>query len=177
LTDEAWAKIEPLIPMGRRGAKPGNNRPVISGILHVLTYERRSSNSPMEYGPNTVIYNRFSRWSKSRHLAGDSPTDQTFGASRVVFRRQHDKQSPLLRRRRKREAREQAIGRGLGGRTTQIHAVTDAAGRRIAFDLSAGQAGDIRFALPLLRNLWAPAHPIGRYRLRQRCLPSAPDRT
>ena len=51
--------------MGRRGAKPGNNRPVISGVLHVLTYECRWLRSPVEYGPNRVIYNRFNRWSKA----------------------------------------------------------------------------------------------------------------
>ena len=41
LTDEAWAKIEPSMPMGRRGVRPAHNRRVISGILHVLKYECR----------------------------------------------------------------------------------------------------------------------------------------
>jgi hypothetical protein len=34
----AGAAIEPLIPLNRRGVKPGNNRRVISGILHVLKF-------------------------------------------------------------------------------------------------------------------------------------------
>ncbi len=37
LNDEAWAVIEPLIPMKRRGVKPGNNREVISGILQLAS--------------------------------------------------------------------------------------------------------------------------------------------
>jgi hypothetical protein len=38
--------------------------------------------------------------------------------------------------------------------------VTDAVGRLIDFDLSAGQAGDIRFAIPLLSRLPAPDHQL-----------------
>jgi len=47
-----------------------------------------------------------------------------------------------------------------GGLPTKIHAVTDAVGRLIDFDLSAGQAGDIRFAIPLLSRLPAPDHQL-----------------
>jgi transposase len=65
LTDEAWAKIEPSIPMGRRGVKPANNRRVISGVLHVLKYGCRWRDCPAVYGPHTTIYNRFNRWSKA----------------------------------------------------------------------------------------------------------------
>jgi transposase len=38
LRDQQWVAIEPLIPMNRRGVKPGRNREVISGILHVLKF-------------------------------------------------------------------------------------------------------------------------------------------
>ena len=65
LDDDAWAAIEPLIPMHRRGVKPGNNRQVISGILHVLKYGCRWRDCPALYGPHTTIYNRFNRWSRA----------------------------------------------------------------------------------------------------------------
>jgi transposase len=64
LSDEAWAALEALIPRHRRGVKPGNNRVVISGILHVLKYGCRWRGCPRVYGPHTTIYNRFNRWSK-----------------------------------------------------------------------------------------------------------------
>jgi transposase len=64
LSDGEWATIEPLIPMNRRGVKPGNNRRVISGILHVLKFGCRWRDCPQMYGPHTTIYNRFNRWSK-----------------------------------------------------------------------------------------------------------------
>ena len=97
---------------------------------------------------------------QSRHLAGNVPTDQGFGPSFGIVHRQHDKQGLPLQRRWKRGARQQAIGRSRGGRTTKNHAVTDATGRLIAFDLSAGQEGDIRFAIPLLSTLPAPDHQL-----------------
>jgi transposase len=65
LGDAEWAAIEPLIPMNRRGVKPGNNRRVISGILHVLKFGCRWRDCPSVYGPHTTIYNRFNRWSKT----------------------------------------------------------------------------------------------------------------
>lgn len=65
LDDDAWAAIEPLIPMHRRGVKPGNNRQVISGILHVLKFGCRWRDCPALYGPHTTIYNRFNRWSRA----------------------------------------------------------------------------------------------------------------
>lgn len=58
-----------------------------------------------------------------------------------------------MQRRRKRGAEAQAIGRSRGGRTTQIHAVSDASARLIAFALTPGQHGDSRAAAPLLERL------------------------
>jgi transposase len=65
LDDDGWKAIEPLIPMNRPGVKPGRNRQVISGILHVLKVGCRWSDCPREYGPATTVYNRFNRWSKA----------------------------------------------------------------------------------------------------------------
>ena len=36
LSDAEWAKIEPLLPRGRRGARRVDDRRVISGIIHML---------------------------------------------------------------------------------------------------------------------------------------------
>jgi transposase len=65
LDDESWLAIKPLIPMSRPGVKPGRNRQVISGILHVLKVGCRWSDCPAAYGPSTTVYNRFNRWSKA----------------------------------------------------------------------------------------------------------------
>jgi transposase len=62
LSDSKWARIEPLLPRGRRGAHRVDDRRVISGIVHML--RGRWRDCPAAYGPYTTIYNRFNRWGK-----------------------------------------------------------------------------------------------------------------
>ena len=64
LSDGEWAKIEPLMPRGRRGAHRVDDRRVISGIVHMLRSGARWRDCPPAYGPYTTIYNRFNRWSR-----------------------------------------------------------------------------------------------------------------
>ena len=64
LSDSEWAKIEPLMPRGRRGAHRVDDRRVISGIIHMLRSGGRWRDCPAAYGPYTTIYNRFNRWSR-----------------------------------------------------------------------------------------------------------------
>ncbi len=63
LSDAEWAKIEPLLPRGRRGAHRVDDRRVISGIIHMLKTGARWRDCPPAYGPYTTIYNRYHRWS------------------------------------------------------------------------------------------------------------------
>ena len=64
LSDAEWARIEPLLPRGRRGARRVDDRRVISGIVHMLRSGARWRDCPAVYGPYTTIYNRFNRWSR-----------------------------------------------------------------------------------------------------------------
>ena len=52
------------LPMGRRGARRGDDRRVICGIVHMLRAGARRRDCPAEYGPYTTAYNRFTRWSR-----------------------------------------------------------------------------------------------------------------
>lgn len=60
MTEEFWlsdgqrAAIEPLIPMHRHGVKPGSNRTVTSGILHVLKFGCRWRNCRKRYRVSLV---------------------------------------------------------------------------------------------------------------------------
>jgi transposase len=63
LSDVEWAKIEPFLPQGRRGAHRVDDRRVISGIIHMLKTGARWRDCPAAYGPYTTIYNRYHRWS------------------------------------------------------------------------------------------------------------------
>jgi transposase len=64
LSDGEWARIEPLLPRGRKGAHRVDDRRVISGIVHMLRSGARWRDCPPEYGPYTTTYNRFNRWSR-----------------------------------------------------------------------------------------------------------------
>ncbi|SFK19207.1 Putative transposase of IS4/5 family [Methylocapsa palsarum] len=68
LSDEEWARIEPLLPRGRKGAHRVDDRRVISGIVHMLKSGARWRDCPPAFGPYTTVYNRFNRW---RALAAD----------------------------------------------------------------------------------------------------------
>ena len=64
LSDLEWARIEPLLPRGRRGAHRVDDRRVISGIVHMLRTGAPWRTCPAVYGPYTTVYNRFNRWSR-----------------------------------------------------------------------------------------------------------------
>jgi transposase len=50
-------------------------------------------------------------------------------------------------------ARQQAVGRSRGGRSSKIHCLADDRGRPIAFALTPGNTADISMALPLLQSV------------------------
>src|SRR5271155_2317544 len=64
LSEAEWARIEPLLPRGRRGAHRVDDRRIISGIVHMLRSGARWRDCPAAYGPYTTIYNRFNRRSR-----------------------------------------------------------------------------------------------------------------
>src|SRR6516162_6167781 len=64
LSESEWARIEPLLPRGRRGAHRVDDRRIISGIMHMLRSGARWRDCPAAYGPYTAVYNRFNRWSR-----------------------------------------------------------------------------------------------------------------
>ena len=64
LSDEEWARIEPLLPRGRKGAHRVDDRRVVSGIVYMLRCGARWRDCPAEFGPYTTVYNRFNRWSR-----------------------------------------------------------------------------------------------------------------
>ena len=63
LTDTAWARIEPLLPAGRRrGGQWRDHRQVINAILWKVRTGAPWRDAPERYGPRTTLYNRFVRW-------------------------------------------------------------------------------------------------------------------
>ena len=61
LNDRQWARIEPHLPKSLTGPKGDDDRHIISGIVHMFQSGARWRDCPPEYGPYTIIYNRFNR--------------------------------------------------------------------------------------------------------------------
>jgi len=62
LTDEQFARLEPLLPSDTRGKPRVDDRRVISGIVHGLKSGCRWADAPEVYGPHKTLYHRFVRW-------------------------------------------------------------------------------------------------------------------
>lgn len=64
LSEEQFARLQPLLPNKVRGVPRVDDRRVISGILHVLQSGCRWRAAPAVYGPSKTLYNRFVRWAR-----------------------------------------------------------------------------------------------------------------
>jgi transposase len=63
LTDQAWAEIAPLLPVGGRpGGQWADHRRVVNGILWKLATGVPWRDLPERYGPWQTCYERFRRW-------------------------------------------------------------------------------------------------------------------
>ncbi|GAA2997740.1 hypothetical protein GCM10017559_17980 [Streptosporangium longisporum] len=64
LTDDAWARIEPLLPANpERGGRWRDHRQVLNGIVWKIRTGADWRDVPERYGPWQTIYQRFRRWS------------------------------------------------------------------------------------------------------------------
>ena len=153
LSDDQFARLQPLLPTDTRGKPRVDDRRVISGIVHVLKSGGRWIDAPEVYGPRKTLYNRFVRWAAkgvwvdmfhALAAAGGPPAQVLIDSSAVKAHRCAAGAKG---------ERAQAIGRSRGGRTTKIHALTDAACRPIAFLLTGGQVADCTAAALLLEKM------------------------
>ena len=63
LSDEQWAKVEPLLPKSRSRGRPwADNRRVLEGILWVLKTGARWRDLPKEYPSASTCWRRLRQW-------------------------------------------------------------------------------------------------------------------
>ncbi|WP_425459538.1 IS5 family transposase [Histidinibacterium lentulum] len=155
LTDFEWSIIEPLLPNKPRGVPRVDDRRVLNGIYWRLRTGSPWADIPERYGPYTTCYIRFVRWARlgvwdrifDAVSAAYEGSEQSVDSSSIRVH-QHGANA-------KRggapagtaglaDLRAVCMGRSRGGRTTMIHAVTDAKGLPITLKLTAGQAHDGR---------------------------------
>jgi transposase len=123
-SDEQWARIEPLLPTGLRGARRVDDRRVLSGIVRALQSGGRWGDCSPVYGSKKTLYNRFVRWAErgvwqdifSALTGAEGIPDRLFIDSTCI---------KAHRRRRKRGALANGIGQTREGRNSKVHAVCD----------------------------------------------------
>jgi transposase len=157
LTDEAWARIAPLLPEnGRRGGRWRDHREVVNGILWKLRTGAPWRDLPERYGPWQTCYDRFSRWRRDgtwdRLLAdAQTKTDAVGEVEWLVsvdstIARAHQHAAGARRRPSKQDAKRgfshpegEALGRSRGGLTTKLHLACDGRGRPLSVVVTPGQ--------------------------------------
>jgi transposase len=66
LTDEAWERLQPLMPArGRPGGRWNDHRRVLNGMFWVLNSGAPWRDMPPRYGKWQSIYDRFRRWTRA----------------------------------------------------------------------------------------------------------------
>ena len=109
--------------------------------------------APPEYGPKKTLYNRYVRWAakgvwvqlfEALAQAGGPPAQVLINSSAVKAHRSASGGEG---------GEKPVIGRSRGGRTTKIHALTDADCRPLAFLLTGGNVADCTAGAELLARL------------------------
>jgi transposase len=62
LTNTAWARLEPLLPLSGRGGQWRNHRQVLNGILWKLRTGAPWRDLPKRYGPWKTAHERLRKW-------------------------------------------------------------------------------------------------------------------
>ena len=62
LSDDQFARLQPLLPNKPRGVPRADDRKVLNGIYWRLRTGSPWADIPERYGPTTTCYNRFVRW-------------------------------------------------------------------------------------------------------------------
>ncbi|MFJ6068569.1 IS5 family transposase [Streptomyces tendae] len=178
LTDEQWARIEPLLPdrTPKRGGRWRDHREVIDAIAFKFRTGTQWVHLSEKYGNWRGVYNRLRMWAvdgtwervfTALVAQADADEDVSWAVSvdsTIVRAHQHAagarKKGPPAG-----EPDEHAIGRSRGGLTTKIHLAADGRCRPLAFVLTAGQAADAPAFTDVMARLRVP-RPSGRPRTR-----------
>jgi len=62
LTDDQWARVEPLLPQPKRGCAPHDRRRLVNGILWLHATGVPWRDLPERYGPWQTVASQFYRW-------------------------------------------------------------------------------------------------------------------
>ncbi|MEU1432179.1 IS5 family transposase [Nocardia sp. NPDC005746] len=187
LTDAQWARLEPLLPRGKKAGRPPkwSRRQLIDGIRWRTRVGAPWRDVPVEYGPWQTIYGMFRRWQRAGNwvfilkllqaladavgaICWQVSVDSTIARAHqhaAGARRDGDRQVeppggvyP--------EPADHAFGRSRGGWGTKLHVAYEQGLRPLAVVLTGGQAADSPRMSAVLEAIWVPRFGPGRARVR-----------
>ncbi|WP_168588780.1 IS5 family transposase [Saccharopolyspora sp. ASAGF58] len=186
LTNEQWAKLEPLLPRGKKSGRPPKHpkRQLINGIRFRVRTGVQWRDLPDRYGPWQTVYGLFRRWQRdgtwkriltrlqARADAEGLITWDVSVDSTVTRAHQH-----AAGARKKADQRESpggvdvepddhGIGRSRGGLTTKLHLSTEQGQKPLSVVVTAGQRGDSPQFQTVLERIRVPRAGRGRARTR-----------
>jgi transposase len=187
LTDEQWARLEPLLPITTGRGRPAvwSRRLLIDGIRWRVRTGSPWRDLPSEYGAWQTVYGLFRRWQRSGVWAQilTALQAQADAAGRVGWEvnvdstscRAHQHAAGARRRGHAQveppggvtaEPADHALGRSRGGLTTKIHLACEQGQKPLSVLLTGGQCGDSPQFIAVLRNIRVPRLGAGRPRWR-----------
>ena len=146
LTDSEWRILDPLLPnRGERGPAIVDKRRTVNGILWVLRTGAPWRDMPERYGNWNSVFVRFTRWSKLGVWDAAFETLASLGPPADKEHRFHDRAgAPTCGRRKRGNQAREALGRSRGGFSTKIHLRTNAKGDPLTFDVTGGEAHEVK---------------------------------
>ncbi len=158
MTDQQWARLQPLLPPQRRqtGRPARDHRTVLSGILWVLRTGAPWRDLPERFGPWSTVRSRFRRWTAAgvwqrvlealqceadREGRFDWVTHYVDGT--IVRAHQHAAGAVGGQH-------HEALGWSRGGFSTKVHLRAAGGGKPVAFVLSGGERHESLFVEALL---------------------------
>ena len=187
LSDAQWAKLEPLLPKGKKPGRPPkwSKRQLIDGIRWRVRVGSPWRDVPECYGPWQTVYGLFRRWQRAgvwqqivtelqarADAAGlitwDVSVDSTIARAHqhaAGARRDSDRQVEPPGGV-EQEPADHALGRSRGGLTTKIHLGCEQGQKPLSVVLTAGQRGDSPQFTVVLDRIRVPRLGGGRPRTR-----------
>nr|WP_100243893.1 IS5 family transposase [Streptomyces ipomoeae] len=186
LTNTQWAKLEPLLPVGKKPGRPPvhTKRQLIDGIRWRTRAGAPWRDVPERYGPWETVYGLFRRWQRDGTwhrifeqlqaqadaeglITWDVSVDSTIARAHqhAAGARKKDLQTEppggvFI------EPDDHGLGRSRGGLTTKLHLAVEQAQKPMSLVITAGQRGDSPQFQVVLGRIRVPRLGSGRPRTR-----------
>ncbi|WP_251861346.1 IS5 family transposase [Clostridium sp. Marseille-Q2269] len=157
ISDEQWNQIKNLFPVAKTGRPPKDNRIMFNAILWIARSGAAWRDLPERFGSWKTVYSRFCKWRDDgtlvvifKELTSEADYENLSIDSTCIKAHQH---SAGAKKGAVNNETKQHIGLSHGGHTTKIHAVVDALGNPVYFQLSSGNLHDSTQTIDILSNI------------------------